>query len=226
MKRVLILSILMLFVFGCGGNVEYTTNPADSGPSIGEVHNALLAAVYAKLDGASMTKVEQEAAVVDAATEIAHRYRVMPLSKDEVLAHRLMGNGWRVVGLTPEQLMTSVLSTEEMEWWDRFVSEATPQTAQAKFDEHCARYGAPEKGSALDYATSVIVHSAGFWYSRYLDGKPAGDMEKCEDTQSWLRFFVVLGIDAGAGAAAGAGAGPIVGGIVGGLASQGANSLF
>jgi len=214
--------ILAFAMAGC----EETPYVPDSLSRIspGEIHNEVLARIDARLGGASMTKAEELVVISAAVNSVAEKYQVDPLTPSEVELHLQQGVDLARSGQSPDQIMASVLSDDEMVWWRHFTNNATPATFHSAYQKTCDRYGAPVQNSTLDIATDIAVSSAEYWYARRLVGKPTEEMGKQTDM---LKFLVVVAVDALSGSAAAAGGGgPVGGAIVGGLASKGADTLW
>ncbi len=245
MKGIIFTAAVILLVTGliaCEQIENVTSSQPDPTPrvTIADVHTEFLTAVYGKLSKAKSSADKASGtsfidACLAAADETASTYGVDPLSREDVRLYIEMGE--RLAVTKTEFDMREVLKTSRaQEWWDRYSTEATAETAREVYDQHCQLYGAPRAGSALDDVTSVVVSSAEFWVEYRGDDTPVYGPQP--SSAGWkerlLRFCVTVAVDGVAGGAAGVGVGAVTGGvggavaggIVGGLASAGADNIL
>ncbi|MBN1826576.1 MAG: hypothetical protein JW958_09930 [Candidatus Eisenbacteria bacterium] len=220
-----------LFVVGCdldGSSVGGPTAADDPSPSAGELHNRVLEKIHAVCDEPSLSKTEKLTRTTAAVGAFALEHGMEPPTADDVNLYIERGRKIALQALEdPSILAATAFTGEDLLWWERFTEEACSPDARAVYEEHCALYGAPRKGSVLDYAADIWVHSAEYWIARHADEWVSGGMTKLQDEQSrLLRFVVMVAVDGIAGGISGASAGPVVGGIIGGLASNGADDIL
>ncbi len=246
-KNILIFLGLMTFIAamtltGCSDsdNIAGPTSN-DSEVTIGLVHTEVLDQIYADLDLAKAAKGQldrssKDTIVIGAVNKITDRYGVERMDPEEIL--NSVQRGRDMAQQDPVQLVSSLLSPAEQEWWDRFSIEAEVGNARLVYQQHCQLYGTPDYESTLGQLLDVGLSSAEFW------GKYRGDQQPIyrnpyvpNQQKSWknfLRFCVTVVVDGACGAAAAGGGtavgGPVGGavaaGVVGGLASHGADDII
>ena len=220
MKYVFLITIiLVVFATGACSQSETTTEPSpELMPTPGEVHTKFLEDARARLAKGT----ESSVACLEAANEMLATYDYPPMTLKEV--DKYIEKGKELARSVKEFTMTELLSGEELEWWDRFSTEATGYTTREVFEKHCELYGSPKQGSSLEVVTSIVISSAEFWAAEY-----AGDDRQNKNVTTLLRFCIGLCIDAFMGGLAMIPSGvfgPIVGAIIGGLASWGADMVI
>jgi len=230
--------ILCLIGTSLGCDTDTTRPVASSGAveqSVGELHNQFLTRLYnrfgaqRRLSAGSLAPAVEQQLVTDVANEMLTEYGEPTMTAKEVVA--AVQEGRAMAQQDPEMLVRSALTEQELIWWDRFASEATPETAADVYADQVKRYGAPGPGSILAEMVDIAVHSSEFWVIVHADDEPIGPGQRTSVPSSWkkrvLRFTVIVATDGVAGGLAGAGGGGVVGGaIVGGLASYGADCLL
>ncbi|MBT4209950.1 MAG: hypothetical protein HOE19_03495 [Candidatus Komeilibacteria bacterium] len=227
----LTLSILALLALGaCSDTDKITDVQSDNNnqPTItaGEIHTEFLELLYAENDFAKREKSSQVSSATTTANEILIRHGLKPMAEADVETE--LQRGREMAQMDPVQLIESILTPEELIWWDRFSWEAKVFDAKKVYRQHCNLYGAPTEGSMLSNLLDMSLSSAEFWDVYREKDIPTYQNPYIPMTKSWrgvLRFVVAVVVDGGAGAACAAG-GPIVSGVVGGLASAGADGMI
>ncbi len=231
---ILILMLVASIVFvGCSqddsiSGVNIGADYDDRPVTAGEIHTEFLKTLYDKGDFAKCAKSTQVSNAATTANEILTRHGLDPMSDTEIEA--ALQRGRDMAQMDPVKLIASILTTDEMEWWNRFSWEASVSDARKVYNKHCRLYGTPIQGSRLAYLLDVGMSSADFWPEYRKNDIPNyhNPYVPSESAKSWrgvLRFVVAVAVDGGSGALV-SGGGPIASGVVGGLASTGADHLI
>jgi len=236
MKKYAFLTVSILAILALGAcsdsdnitNVPNIDDQPEQTVTAGEIHTEFLEALYAKGDFAKRAKSSQVSSAKETANQILVKYGLDPMTDSEVEA--ALQRGRDMAQQDPVELVRGILSAEEMKWWDRFSFEAKLDDARKVYNKHCQTYGAPIKGSLLDYLTDVSLSSVDFWpeYRKNDTPKYHNPYVPSEMNKGWrgvLRFAVAVVVDGGSGALV-SGGGPVASGVVGGLASTGADHLI
>lgn len=182
--------------------------------------------VYAEGDFTKAEKSRQVTNAAKAANEILLRYGLQPMSDTEIEAE--IQRGREMAKMDPVELIANILTSEELEWWDRFSWEARVHDANKVYKKHCQLYGMPSKGGMLSNLLDVALSSAEFWGNYREKDIPTYQNQYVPMTKSWrsvLRFVVAVAVDGTSGAIA-SGGGAVASGVIGGLCSHGADDLL
>lgn len=225
-----VVALLPLVACQDAGPLREDAVPSAAHPSVGAIHNEFLDLLYEEIESGRHSN--RWGAVVVAADAVADRYGAERLNERQILEAVELGD--RLARRDPSELVASLLSAEELRWWERFASEATHADAHAIRESHVERFGAPAPEGRLADFLDVAVHSAEFWSERYGEEElrffDPGTGTSSKGWGSWgrklLRFSTAVVVDGFAGSAASGGVGPVGGAIVGGLASYGADCLL
>ncbi len=233
MKRYAFLTISILLLLGLGAcsDTDNITNVPNDAPeqtlTAGEIHTELLEVVYAKGDFAKRDKSTRLSTAATAANEILTRYGLEPMSDAEIETE--LQRGREMAQMDPVELIGTILTPDELAWWDRFSWEAKINDARKVYNKHCQLYGTPAKGGMLSNLLDVSLSSVEFWGPYREKDIPTYQNPHIDQMQKgWrgvLRFIVAVVVDGASGALV-SGGGPVASGVVGGLASVGADDLI
>lgn len=219
MKHFILMAVVAIALSSgaCSTDSVPTGADPDPVPTAGELHNRFLKTAKARVAKGTPETV----ACMEVANEMLAEYDVEPMTLKEIQSH--IEYGKHLARSVEDFDMTDLLIGDDLEWWNRFVDEATVANARVIYEEHCRRHGLPAKGGNLELLATVAVSSAEFW---------SGEGDLYQNGEKFpteiLRFCLQVIVDAIATALASAGSGPlgvILGPIIGGLASWGAECI-
>ena len=228
---IILISTIIILGLGACSNIsnpsdEINTRTKSSEITIGAIHTEFLEKLYTD----NFTKLIKERRVEKSqviANQILESHGFDPMTIEEIEYN--INLGIKKAQMNPIKLIEDILNKEELNWWNRFSSEARVVNAHKIYIDHCYTYGTPTKGTVLSDLIDVSLSSAEFWNKYRKNDVLIYHNPYIPKSKSWrnvIRFVVAVVVDGTAGGAAGSGAGPIVGGIVGGLASEGADNLL
>jgi hypothetical protein len=238
MKHIVLVSIVSVFVaLAACDNHDTVVGPVLV-PDVADLHTEFLRRVFERsntYDPNQVSSADKIEIAYRVAKEICEEYGVDALTRGEVVA--AMNRGYEMAQQDPVELVRQALPGDQYEWWDRFAGKATVEDARAIYEETCESYGAPQPGTMLKDLVDISLGSAEFWVEKRGEVEPSFANPGVRPIENgwkrrFLKFSVLVTVDALAGAAAGAGtpADPItrgvVGSIVGGLASYAVDDLL
>ncbi len=236
----MIINILLVLYIGACSDYSPVSPRNNTNVTIGEIHTELLQELYKNIDTeknikGSLSSYEKNYIIINTVNQMTSKYNIESFSDEDILT--IVEWGREMAQQDPVQIVSNILKPDQLEWWDRFSSEAEIKNIHQVYKKHCTLYGQPNHDSMLGQVLDTTLSSADFWDKYRGNQEPVYHNSYIPKNKSWrnvIRFCVTVVVDGAAGGLAGAGGsaiggpvgGAVAGGIVGGLASHGADDIL